>query len=555
MVRSALLCFAIFAAAWLEFTVFPGHSYLEGDTQLYLPMLERVDTPGLLSRDLVATNPTLSLTAYDEAAILLHEGAHQTFRRALLGQHFVFRVAALIGIFLLARATGLSHLFAFIVAAMVNLGATLAGPAVSLTEREPIPAAFAFGLTLLAMGLLAHEKPLLAGVAGGIGFLYDPILALPFWAVLLAAFCFEPNLRRLIRPTLPVFLVFLLLLANLAQLQPGTGGDPVFARMSSQLTVFQRTFAPHLYVSLWPAGDLYQFIALFVFALWAAARCAPLLNACFRWLVLGSGLCGLLSIPLSYLLLDINHFAWAARLQPARMLLFTVAAAALLFGLAGMRAVLLRSFWEALAWFSLLFSLPVSTGIFDFLRVTDAQRLSRFSIALALAALLTSLLAAFASGSARFLTLAAPLLAALALTRVPALLPPPIPFRESLGQMAQWADGATWGSSVFLFADAGRENYPGVFRAQSRHALWVDWKSAQAVLYSESAASHWQERWERTMDRGFSPDRLESFLPLPIDYYVLRRQNQLASARSVFTNRDFVVYDAQDLRNAAKPLR
>jgi hypothetical protein len=175
-------------------------------------------------------------------------------------------------------------------------------------------------------------------------------------------------------------------------------------------------------------------------------------------------------------------------------------------------------------------------------------------MACALAALLASLLFAFASTSARFLTLAAPLLAALALTHVPGLRPAPIPFRQSIAQMAEWADSSTWGSAVFLFPDAGRAAYPGVFRAQSRHALWVDWKSAQGVLYSEPAAASWQERWRHTMQPDFSPARLEGFLPLPIDYYVLRRQNQLTTARSVFTNRDFVVYDAQDLRNAIKPL-
>jgi hypothetical protein len=121
--------------------------------------------------------------------------------------------------------------------------------------------------------------------------------------------------------------------------------------------------------------------------------------------------------------------------------------------------------------------------------------------------------------------------------------------------MAAWADGGTWGSAVFLFADADRAGYPGVFRAQSRHALWVDWKSAQGVLYSETAAARWQERWERTTQRGYSSERLESFLPLPIDYYVLNRRQQVVGARSVFSNRDFVVYDAQDLRNASKPLR
>jgi hypothetical protein len=555
MLRLALLCLAIVAATWLEFTVFPGHSYLEADTQIYLPMVERVDAPGLLARDLVATNPTLSLTAYDEATVFLHEAGRLPFRRALLGQQFVYRMAALVGIFLLTRVTGLSDLFALILAMIVNLGATLAGPAVSLTEREPLPGAFAFGLILLAMGLMAHEKPLLAGLAGGVGFLYDPVVALPFWMVLLAGFFFAGNWRRVIRPTLPIFLVFVLLLANLAQLQPGAGGDTILSRVSPQLAVFQHAYTPYLYVSSWPKGDVYQFLAVFVFGLWAAARCWPLLNTSFRWLVLGSGLCGLLSVAVSYLLLDVNHFAWVARLQPGRMLLFSVAASALLFGLAGMRAILLAAAWEALGWFWLLFALPVSSGIFDFLHVTNSQQLSQFAMAFALAALLTGLLLGFAFGAARFVTLAAPALACFALTQVPGLRPPPIPLRESINKMARWADGGTWGSSVFLFADAGRAAYPGVFRAQSRHALWADWKSAQGVAFSETAAARWQERWDRTMASQFSAERLESFLPLPIDYYVLRRQNQLARAPYVFADRDFVVYDAQDLRNAAKPLR
>ena len=319
-----------------------------------------------------------------------------------------------------------------------------------------------------------------------------------------------------------------------------------FSRVSPQLAAFQRTYTPYLYVGSWAKGDLYQLLALSVFGLWAAARCWPLLSAHFRWLVLGSSFCGLLSIPVSYLLLDVSHFAWAARLQPARMLLFTTASSALLFGLAGMRATLLRSGWEALGWFSLLFMLPVST---------ESRQLIQFAIALALAASLTGLLLRFAFGSARFLTLAAPAFASLALTQVPGLRPPTIPFRESINKMAEWADGGTWGSSVFLFADADRAGYPGVFRAQSRHALWVDWKSAQGVAFSETAAARWQERWDQTMANGFSAERLESLLPMPIDYYVLKRQDQLANSPSVFANRDFVVYDAQDLRNAAKPLR
>lgn len=542
MLRVPLLCLAFLAAAWLEFTVFPGHSYLEGETQLYVPLLERMDAPGLLSRDLVATNGTLSLTAYDEATLLLHEAGRQPLRRALLLQLFAFRLAALIGVFLLARATGLNELFAIVTAAIVNLGATLTGPAAALTNREPVPGAFSFSLIVLAMGLLAQDLPLLAGLSAGVAFLYDPILALPFWIVLLVAFFSDRGMRILVRPMLPVLVVFVLLLANLAQLQPGTAAEPILTRVPAALAAFQQTHAPRLYISAWPKGEIYELLALLVLGLWAAARCWSLLHRCFRWLVLGTAACGLLSLPLSFFLLDEAHFNWIARLQPSRTLLFGALAASLLFALAGMRAMLHRSIREALAWFFLLFLLPATTGMFHF-------QLTRFTIAIGLAGLLTGLLAI------RWAVVAVPVIAAFVLAQAPGLLPKPVPFGASMAKMGSWADATTWGSSVFLFPEAGQAKYPGAFRADSRHALWTDWKSAQGVLFSEKAAMLWQQRWSDTMEGGFSTAKLERLLPLPIDYYVLTKQTELAGPKPAFTNRDFVVYEAEDLRNAAKPLR
>ena len=560
MLRVPLLCLAIFAAAWLEFTVFPGHSYLEGDSQLYVPVLERMAAPGLLSRDLVATNGALSLTAYDEATLLLHEGGHQPIRRALLAQEFVCRLAALLGVFLLARATGLGHLFSFVIAAIINLGACLAGPAVFFADREPLPGPFAFSLLLLAMGLLAQEVPLLAGIAGGLAFLYDPVLAAPFWCVLIVAFAFHAGIRKLIRPMLPILLIFILLLANLAQLQPGTAAQPLLSRLPIDLVAFQSLYTPQLYVSSWPAGEVSQLLALLVFGFWAAARCWLLLSSCFRWLVLGTGLCGVLSIPVSYLLIDQGHFAWAARVQPSRALLFSAAASALLFGLAGMRAILHRSPMESFAWFFLLFTLPLSHGVFDFLRLTNAIHAIQFALALTLAALLTGLLTGLllwpaASGAMRLFIAVVPFAAAVALSQTPGLRQAPIPMRASITQLAAWADSSTWGSSVFLFPDAGCSAYPSVFRAQSRHGLWVDWNTRRGVAFSELAAARWQERWRSCMQNGFSIANLEKSLPLPIDYYVLATRNQLVGLRHAFMNRDFVVYDAEDLRNAPKPLR
>src|ERR1700761_715959 len=104
MLRAFLLLICLAAITWLEFQVFPGHSYLQGDTQILLPILERLDSPGFLSRDLVATHPHLTYTIYDEATLFLHEAAKLDLKTALIAQQAAFRGAAVLGVFLLALA-------------------------------------------------------------------------------------------------------------------------------------------------------------------------------------------------------------------------------------------------------------------------------------------------------------------------------------------------------------------------------------------------------------------------------------------------------------------
>jgi hypothetical protein len=124
-----------------------------------------------------------------------------------------------------------------------------------------------------------------------------------------------------------------------------------------------------------------------------------------------------------------------------------------------------------------------------------------------------------------------------------------------VSELAQWAQKETWGSSMFLFPDAGHDPYPGIFRALSERALYVDWKSGGQVNYFESLADEWYSRFEQTMDGKFTAARLQDMLSLPIDYYVLECKHKIASIKPVFENRQFVVYDAQDLRNSSTSLR
>jgi hypothetical protein len=541
MPRAALLWLGLLAVTWLEFQVFPGHSYLQSGAQTYVPVLQRLNTPGYLSRDLLSQTPDIvSYTVYDETALFLHDAGRLTFQQALQGQQFLFRLAGVIGLFLLARSTGLTDLFSLLLAAFVNLGATLTGPAVALIDPEPMPSAFAVGLILLAMGLFAREKPLLSGFAAGAALCYDPVLATPFWLVLLAAFVFDSEMRRLIRPMAPILLIFVLLLANLAQLQPGVAaaGQSLFSKVSPRLAELQQFRTPSVWVSSWAAGELWYYLTITALGAWAAARIWPVLNRQMRWLAAGVGMAGLAAVAFSYVLLDCLRYAVLAEWQPSRVLVLTVALAALLFGLAGLRAILIRRQWEAFGWFVLLLAIPGLRGV---------------AAGAVLAGVLTWLLVRFRGRRWRFAALLVPAAAMFVLGYLHGGKRRPEMAR--IRELADWAERDTWGSSVFLFPDAGKRIDPGVFRAESRRAVWADWASGAVADYSEASAVEWRSRWAATMEGDFSPARLQGLLTLPIDYYVLQRKNQLDGVRAVFTNEEFTVYDAQDLRESPRALR
>ncbi|MCU1293694.1 MAG: hypothetical protein JWP08_2544, partial [Bryobacterales bacterium] len=233
MRRALAVLLGIVAITWLQFAVFPGHSWLQSDTQTYVPILERLANPGFLSRDLVATHPNVTYTIYDEVTLFLHEAGRLNLRTALVSQQLLFRGAAVLGVFLIARSAGLGRGLALLAAALGNGGAMLYGPSIPLVDLEPTPRAFAFGLVVLGTGLFATEMPLLAGLAGGLALVYDPRVAFPFWTVVLLALLFDGQLRRLLRPSITVLAIFGLLLANLAQLQPGVGESrAVFEKLS-----------------------------------------------------------------------------------------------------------------------------------------------------------------------------------------------------------------------------------------------------------------------------------------------------------------------------------
>ncbi len=502
MWRSLVFVLGFLAVAWLEFEFVPGHSYLAGDSRLYVTILQHLAAPGYLSRDIVASHPNVTYTAFDEITLFLHRAFHLDLRHALLGQEFVCRCAGLLGLWLLARAAGLRPSLALAASAIVNLGAYLPGVAHTLIEREPVPPSMAIGLLFLAFGCLAREKPLLAGFFGGVALLYDPVLASLYWASILLAFVFDRRERRLLRPMLPVLLVFVLLLANLAQLQPGPPDpEPLFSIIPARLAGIEIFRLPSTWLLHWPRGTVSLYLGLFVIGMAAVTRLWPVLSRHSRWIFLAAPLLCLLTIPFSAVFVDRTHWLTALRIDFLRLLIFLVAFSWLAAVIAGLRAVTARRFAECSLW----------------------------------------LAACLLFASLRFLG------------------PAPRPSADpALIQLASWAKENTWGDSLFLFPDAARDSFPSTFRALSIRGLWVDWDSGAHINSNSALAYEWWQRWDRTGRDHLDERALEELLRLPIDYLVLNRTHKLESRSfgvrhaiiPAFRNTEFEAYDAETLRFA-----
>ena len=80
--RAAVLSFLL-GLALLNFFWFPGHTYLQADTQIYIPLLEKLWDPSLYPRELVTSRPHLAYTIYDEVALVLRKVTHLPFRYVL----------------------------------------------------------------------------------------------------------------------------------------------------------------------------------------------------------------------------------------------------------------------------------------------------------------------------------------------------------------------------------------------------------------------------------------------------------------------------------------
>jgi hypothetical protein len=537
---SALAFLALAIATAFGYLYFPGHHYLQQDTQIWLPVLAHAHDPSLFRQELIVSGAHIRLTLFDDVTLALVRIFGLSIEAALAAQQLLFRFLALVGIWLIARASGLSHTTSVLAATICGMGAVIIGPAVLTVEYEPVPRGFSFGLTLLALGLLAHQRQLLAGFALGLAFAYHAPAVLP--VLLVGAFTFwrsKKAARAAQWKLVPGFVLLAAVLALTALFSEAGPMNPLFARISPAHAELQRTRATYNWITLWgnPTTWLTQYAVLAVLAVLALWRLGKAIPVTIRPYFLALPALGLLSVPLSYLLLEQARLAIIPQIQIMRSLIFTLMVAVILVTLAGIRAATQGRWWEAPIWLIPAFLIPMApvwTG--------KSATVYLLAVGLALAAALAILIEKQRPRLAIAFTTVVLAACFFAPANIAAVRNYPKLGDADLDQLIAWAGAHTAKDDVFLFRDIGTRNEPGLFRARALRAVYVDWKGGGQVNYYEFYANEWWRRWQRFMKPPFSPADVPLLRAENIRYLVFRKPPPGLDAEPVYQNSGYSVY-------------
>ena len=511
-----------------------------------MPILEHLRDPAVLAKDPVAVNSHLTYTIYDELALTVSRVTGAGLRAVLTADQIIFRAAGVLGVFLMAFAMGLSRRLALLVAAVYALGASVMGPAVLTVEYEPKPRGSAFGLLLLAIGLLAQKRYLAAGAAGFVAFLYHPPACYPVLLVYPVFARRHGGWNEHLRTVVPVGAAAMLLFA-LGQLQPG-GAEPQqwFARLSPELERLQHFRASYVWVSEWFTNWINHYLCLWAMSLVALWRLRPGVPDGLRVFFYGLPIVGLASIAASYLLYDVLQWTLMAQFQPARALVWVSATAVILAATACVASGRRHRRAESVLWGALAFAIPVQHNIWDLLLpdLADPVIWRRLLLIFALGGL--AAVAGWlndrrphASGA---VVAVAVIASFVAIPRFGEVVTEKNMHHPQLDALSAWALANTPQDSVFLFPDVGQGRQPGIFRANALRAIYTDWKSGGQVNMVDRFAREWWRRYEVTLLQGFKSSDIKRYPSLGIDYVVLQPKNRLSDRRPVFENDRYLVY-------------
>ncbi len=548
MLRHLPVAAAIVALTLISFFQFPGHTYLQQDTQVYVPMLERIWNPAVLERDMVATRPHMSFTIYDEVTIALRRLTGAGFGEGLMAQQLAWRALGILGIYLIATSLGLGRWAALAVAALFTLGTVVAGPTVLTIEYEPIPRGFAVPLLLFAVGLAAHGHDLGAGMAASLAFLYHPPTTFVFWVVYSALTLWPSRpdwMERRIRGLAPLAIAVLVMFA-LSRLHTGeTERQVLLGTIDPEWEQVQRLRASYNWVSTWIGEYWRQYALLWLLSIGAAWRLRRQFTPELKFFALGLPLMGILSIPASYVLLERMKWVLIPQFQPARAVLFVTVFAVVLCSVSGLKEAAERRWWQAALWLIPPLAAPMNPRLLDVLWPDLHDPLARRRALLVIA--IAAGLAGAAWLAARWRRLG-PVVALASLA--PFWLIPgcggvqnyPRVETDTLNQLCDWARRSTPVDAVFLFADARRETYPGAFRATALRSVYVCWKSGGQTNFMRGLSTEWWRRWQQTLAKRKVDYSTVDYRAMGVDYVVLKRPNRMRGRQPVYENARYLAY-------------
>ena len=536
--KPALIAGVLFALTLIGFFFVPGHTYLQSDTQIYIPIFERIENPDLYSRDFLLSTAHIGLTLYDETAIWLRHLTGSSFDLVLAGEQIVFRALALWGVFLIATSLGFKDSLALLVAACYGLGATIVGPAVLSVEYEPVPRGFAVPFLLLATGLLMHGRYIWACSAASVGFLYHSPATIPFWILFAVVIIRERRWRALWPLAASGVILAIAFTAQRTRLRPQpfwTTIDPSWEQVIRMRTTYD-------WIGMWPSGSVLSLIAFCALAIAALWRIRALTNWTQRIFLAGFPLVGIGSIAVSALLLD--HWKWAlmAQVQPARATLFTIVFAQINCAAAGLLAARERRWWETFLWFVPVMLPPVRPLL------TSSTTGQQVATVMLLALICTALVLWKQSQ-----WLAAPVLAAAACWAIPHYAHTvnyPELHSSDLDQLSDWARTKTPTQALFVFPNSGHNLDQGVFRVRALRSLYVDWKAGGQGNYFRDFALDWNARWNELSSGKLTP---VDWRARGVEYLVYAgpRSEQLA-APPVFENKSYRAYQTPPIDSSAR---
>ena len=174
---------ACFALSLLTYFQFPGHTWLQQDTQIYAPIWNISTTRRYSATRFWRRNHTSPTRSTTKLPWRCARSPGLTFNRSWRWNRFLARSFGIWGLYLLALplcGPNRPAALALFAAAICSLGAVVAGPSVLTFEYEPTPRAFALPLALCAAGLTVHRRDLAAGIAGAAAFVFHPPTARGF---------------------------------------------------------------------------------------------------------------------------------------------------------------------------------------------------------------------------------------------------------------------------------------------------------------------------------------------------------------------------------------